>query len=172
MVGMLGLEPRNPEGADLQSAAVAAVPHPHSVFSHPQGAFSPASGESFTTMQPPCQRSTPDPGVSITTSCTHPQVRTIVWWREKDIEAAASCHGLERIFWSRQRESNPQPTVYKSGLKACASVDRLRRLSLILHALLPRTAPLPAFSPRESAGTAIDLYCFPFRAYYYSELIF
>ena len=29
MVGMLGLEPRNPEGADLQSAAVAAVPHPH-----------------------------------------------------------------------------------------------------------------------------------------------
>ena len=34
MVGMLGLEPRNPEGADLQSAAVAAVPHPHSVIKH------------------------------------------------------------------------------------------------------------------------------------------
>ena len=33
MVGMLGLEPRNPEGADLQSAAVAAVPHPHFPFS-------------------------------------------------------------------------------------------------------------------------------------------
>ena len=32
MVGMPGLEPGNPEGADLQSAAVAAVPHPHSVF--------------------------------------------------------------------------------------------------------------------------------------------
>ena len=29
MVGMPGLEPGNPEGADLQSAAVAAVPHPH-----------------------------------------------------------------------------------------------------------------------------------------------
>ena len=29
---MPGLEPGNPEGADLQSAAVAAVPHPHSVF--------------------------------------------------------------------------------------------------------------------------------------------
>ena len=28
MVGMPGLEPGNPEGADLQSAAVAAVPHP------------------------------------------------------------------------------------------------------------------------------------------------
>ena len=29
---MPGLEPGNPEGADLQSAAVAAVPHPHSNF--------------------------------------------------------------------------------------------------------------------------------------------
>ena len=35
MVGMPGLEPGNPEGADLQSAAVAAVPHPHSVFKPP-----------------------------------------------------------------------------------------------------------------------------------------
>ena len=30
---MLGLEPRNPEGADLQSAAVAAVPHPQLPYS-------------------------------------------------------------------------------------------------------------------------------------------
>ena len=33
MVGILGLEPRNPEGADLQSAAVAAVPYPQMPFS-------------------------------------------------------------------------------------------------------------------------------------------
>ena len=33
MVGILGLEPRNPEGADLQSAAVAAVPYPRMPFS-------------------------------------------------------------------------------------------------------------------------------------------
>ena len=39
MVGMPGLEPGNPEGADLQSAAVAAVPHPHSVFKHSSVAF-------------------------------------------------------------------------------------------------------------------------------------
>ncbi len=32
-LGMLGLEPRNPEGADLQSAAVAAVPYPRMPFS-------------------------------------------------------------------------------------------------------------------------------------------
>ena len=32
MVGIPGLEPGNPEGADLQSAAVAAVPYPHSRF--------------------------------------------------------------------------------------------------------------------------------------------
>ena len=33
VVGILGLEPRNPEGADLQSAAVAAVPYPQMPFS-------------------------------------------------------------------------------------------------------------------------------------------
>ena len=33
VVGILGLEPRNPEGADLQSAAVAAVPYPRMPFS-------------------------------------------------------------------------------------------------------------------------------------------
>ena len=31
MVGIPGLEPGNPEGADLQSAAVAAVPYPHKI---------------------------------------------------------------------------------------------------------------------------------------------
>ena len=48
MVGMLGLEPRNPEGADLQSAAVAAVPHPHSVFKYRTGR-TPCSGVNNTT---------------------------------------------------------------------------------------------------------------------------
>ena len=39
MVGMPGLEPGNPEGADLQSAAVAAVPHPHFRFQALVGRF-------------------------------------------------------------------------------------------------------------------------------------
>ena len=39
MVGMPGLEPGNPEGADLQSAAVAAVPHPHFPFSSTRRLF-------------------------------------------------------------------------------------------------------------------------------------
>ena len=55
MVGMLGLEPRNPEGADLQSAAVAAVPHPHSVFKHHMGR-TPCSGVNNTTREKSCQR--------------------------------------------------------------------------------------------------------------------
>ena len=55
MVGMLGLEPRNPEGADLQSAAVAAVPHPHSVFKHRTGR-TPCSGVNNTTWKKSCQR--------------------------------------------------------------------------------------------------------------------
>ena len=56
MVGMLGLEPRNPEGADLQSAAVAAVPHPHTVFKPPSGAVAPRSGRDITRLRKYCQQ--------------------------------------------------------------------------------------------------------------------
>ena len=48
MVGMLGLEPRNPEGADLQSAAVAAVPHPHTVFKPLREVVPSRSGKDIT----------------------------------------------------------------------------------------------------------------------------
>ena len=64
MVGMLGLEPRNPEGADLQSAAVAAVPHPHSVFKHLRSALHPASEKDNTLQSQNLSTYTPHPGVS------------------------------------------------------------------------------------------------------------
>ena len=60
-VGMPGLEPGNPEGADLQSAAVAAVPHPHSIFKHLSFrlfvAPYPASEKYSTPATTSCQRS-------------------------------------------------------------------------------------------------------------------
>ena len=55
---MPGLEPGNPEGADLQSAAVAAVPHPHSVFKHLRG-LCPASEGEYTPLGKTCQRNPP-----------------------------------------------------------------------------------------------------------------
>ena len=56
MVGMLGLEPRNPEGADLQSAAVAAVPHPHSVFKHLWESSTPQAEMNNKRLLKTCQR--------------------------------------------------------------------------------------------------------------------
>ena len=53
---MLGLEPRNPEGADLQSAAVAAVPHPHSVFKHLWESSTPQAEMNNKRLLKTCQR--------------------------------------------------------------------------------------------------------------------
>ena len=52
---MHGLEPWNPEGADLQSAAVAAVPHPHSFFKHLMG-VGPSSEENNMPRGISCQQ--------------------------------------------------------------------------------------------------------------------
>ena len=56
MVGMPGLEPGNPEGADLQSAAVAAVPHPHSVFKHLWESSTPQAEMNNKRLPKTCQR--------------------------------------------------------------------------------------------------------------------
>ena len=53
---MPGLEPGNPEGADLQSAAVAAVPHPHSVFKHLWESSTPQAEMNNKRLLKTCQR--------------------------------------------------------------------------------------------------------------------
>ena len=56
MVGMPGLEPGNSERADLQSAAVAAVPHPHSVFKHLWESSTPQAEMNNKRLPKTCQR--------------------------------------------------------------------------------------------------------------------
>ena len=56
MVGMPGLEPGNSERADLQSAAVAAVPHPHSVFKHLWESSTPQAEMNNKRLLKTCQR--------------------------------------------------------------------------------------------------------------------
>ena len=65
MVGMIGLEPMNPEGADLQSAAVAAVPHPHAVFKLLAAGFVPCKRKVYYDPLNPLSTCSTHPGVSI-----------------------------------------------------------------------------------------------------------
>ena len=60
MVGMPGLEPGNPEGADLQSAAVAAVPHPHSLFKHLRARIALTSRKDNRGREKCCQSNPPN----------------------------------------------------------------------------------------------------------------
>ena len=60
MVGMPGLEPGNPEGADLQSAAVAAVPHPHSLFKHSRARIALTSRKDNRGREKCCQSNPPN----------------------------------------------------------------------------------------------------------------
>ena len=57
---MPGLEPGNPEGADLQSAAVAAVPHPHSLFKHLRARIALTSRKDNRGREKCCQSNPPN----------------------------------------------------------------------------------------------------------------
>lgn len=77
MVGMPGLEPGNPEGADLQSAAVAAVPHPHfSVFKH-LSAFVLRQADRIVRRLYQLVNALHPPGRIYTTKPAHPQVQAL-----------------------------------------------------------------------------------------------
>ena len=78
MVGMLGLEPRNPEGADLQSAAVAAVPHPHSVIKNSLRTNVPCKREKIVRLGQILVNVYHVSGRILSSISAHPQVRGAV----------------------------------------------------------------------------------------------
>lgn len=115
MVGMHGLEPWNPEGADLQSAAVAAVPHPHIPFSSTKGKCSiaralPFSGENITTPETSLSTNTRTRAYPSHHFCT-----TAGRWARLQKTRPILLIDREKSFWSRMRDSNPRQPVYKTG---------------------------------------------------------
>ena len=121
MVGMPGLEPGNPEGADLQSAAVAAVPHPHSVIKNSLGNNIPCKRFEILRLVQILVNVYPVSGRIHSLFSAHPQLRPCVFNAVESPSALCNQNwprdfvsGPKNNFWSRQRESNPQPTVYKT----------------------------------------------------------
>ena len=121
MVGMPGLEPGNPEGADLQSAAVAAVPHPHSVIKNSPGNNVPCKRFEILRLVQILVNVYPVSGRIHSSFSAHPQLKAYVYMARDCRSASLNqkwpreyISGPKNNFWSRQRESNPQPTVYKT----------------------------------------------------------